>query len=151
MDLPADRIGPYRLLRPIGRGGVGRVFAAVHQHMGQEVALKLLSEESAGDPRRVARFLQESRALAQLHHPGIVRVLHCDKLEDGTAYLVMEYLEGSTLRAWIQRQDGPAPLDAALGICRQIADAMVEVHARGIVPLDGDAASAPPVITWAPL
>ncbi|KYF57422.1 hypothetical protein BE08_43470 [Sorangium cellulosum] len=136
MDLPADRIGPYRLLRPIGRGGVGRVFAAVHQHMGQEVALKLLSEESVGDPRRVARFIQESRALAQLHHPGIVRVLHCDKIEDGTAYLVMEYLEGSTLRAWIQRQNGRAPLDAALGICRQIADAMVEVHARGIVHRD---------------
>ncbi|WP_437876878.1 nSTAND1 domain-containing NTPase [Sorangium sp. So ce513] len=136
MDLPVDRIGPYRLLRPIGRGGVGRVFAAVHQHMGQEVALKLLSEESAEDPRRVARFLQESRALAQLDHPGIVRVLHCDKLEDGTAYLVMEYLEGRTLRAWIQRQNGPAPLDAALGICRQIADAMVEVHARGIVHRD---------------
>ncbi|WP_434045155.1 MULTISPECIES: nSTAND1 domain-containing NTPase [Sorangium] len=136
MDLPRDRIGPYQLLRPIGSGGAGRVFAAVHQHMGQEFALKLLSQESAGDPQRVARFVQESRALARLHHPGIVRIQHCDKLEDGTAYLVMEYLDGPTLRAWMQRQNGPAPLHAALAICRQIADAMVEVHTNGIVHRD---------------
>ncbi|WP_437485768.1 protein kinase [Sorangium sp. So ce1014] len=136
MDLPDDRFGPYRLLRPIGRGGAGRVFLAVHQHMGQEVALKVLSQESAGDPQLVARFVQESRALAQIHHPGVVRIHNCDKHEDGIAYLVMEFLDGATLRAWMQRQDGPAPLDAALAICRQLADAMVEVHARQIVHRD---------------
>ncbi|XXT20424.1 serine/threonine-protein kinase [Sorangium sp. So ce429] len=136
MVLPGETIGPYRVLRPIGAGGIGRVFAAVHQHMGQEVALKLLSLESAGDPQVVARFIQESRALAQLQHPGIVRVRHFDKLEDGTAYLAMEHLEGITLRAWIQQQKGPAPLAAALAIGRQIADAMVEVHAKDIVHRD---------------
>ncbi|XXY18474.1 serine/threonine-protein kinase [Sorangium sp. So ce216] len=136
MELPSETIGPYRLLRPIARGGIGRVFAAVHQHMHQEVALKLLSLESAGDPQMVARFFQESRALSQLQHPGIVRVHNCDTREDGTPYLVMEYLEGPTLRTWIQRQNGPAPLGAALAICRHIADAMVEVHAKGIVHRD---------------
>ncbi|WP_437762047.1 serine/threonine-protein kinase [Sorangium sp. So ce281] len=136
MDLPGDRFGPYRLLQPIGSGGAGRVFLAVHQHMGQEVALKVLSHESAGDPQLAARFVQESRALAQLRHPGIVRVHNCDRREDGAAYLVMEYLDGTTLRAWVQRQDGPAPLDAALAIGRQLADAMSEVHAKGIVHRD---------------
>ncbi|WP_437953755.1 protein kinase [Sorangium sp. So ce296] len=136
MDLSGDRFGPYRLLRPIGSGGAGRVFSAIHQHMGQEVALKILSRESAEDPQMAARFIQESRALAQLHHPGIVRVHNCDKREDGTAYLVMEFLQGTTLRSWMQQQNGPAPLDAALAICRQIADAMVEVHAKGIVHRD---------------
>ncbi|WP_437683933.1 nSTAND1 domain-containing NTPase [Sorangium sp. So ce131] len=136
MALPGDSIGPYQILRTIGSGGIGHVFAAVHRHMGQEVALKVLSPESAGDPRMVARFIQESRALAQLQHPGIVRVRHFDKLEDGTAYLAMEHLEGITLRAWIQQQDGPVPLEAALAIGRQIADAMAEVHAKGIVHRD---------------
>jgi eukaryotic-like serine/threonine-protein kinase len=136
MDLPGDRFGPYRLLQPIGSGGSGRVFSAIHQHMGQQVALKVLSQESAGDPQIVARFVQESRALAQLDHPGIVRVHTCDKLEDGTAYLVMEHLQGTTLRTWMQRQNGPAPLDAALAIGRQIASAMDAVHEKRIVHRD---------------
>ncbi|XXX77652.1 protein kinase [Sorangium sp. So ce134] len=136
MVLPGDSIGPYQILRTIGSGGIGHVFAAVHRHMGQEVALKVLSLESAGDPRLVARFIQESRALAQLQHPGIVRVRHFDKLDDGTAYLAMERVDGITLRAWIQQQDGPVPIEAALAICRQIADAMVEVHAKNIVHRD---------------
>jgi serine/threonine protein kinase len=56
MDLPSDRIGPYRILRPLGSGGTGRVFAAVHEHMGQEVALKVLSQAAAEDPQLLARF-----------------------------------------------------------------------------------------------
>jgi eukaryotic-like serine/threonine-protein kinase len=136
MDLPCERIGPYRLTRWIGSGGIGHVFAAVHEQMDQEVALKLLSQESASDPELVARFVQEARALAGLQHPGVVRALYCDRLTDGTAYLAMEYLEGATLRQWLTRREGPAHLDAALFIVREIADAMIEVHDRGIVHRD---------------
>ncbi len=130
-----SHVGPYRLLHLIGSGGMGQVFAAVHEHMGQQVALKLLSPSVAGDPQAVARFLQEAHALAQLDHPGIVRVLHCDRLE-GTAFLAMEHLQGLPLREWMRRQPGPAPLQAALAIARQIASVMVDVHARGIVHRD---------------
>lgn len=136
MPLPIDRIGPYRVLRPLGRGGMGQVFAAVHDHIAREVALKVLAKESADDPRIVARFLQEGRALGQLGHPGIVRVHDCDKLEDGSAYIAMEMLPGDTLGAWMRKQNAPSPLDVALTLVRQIADAMVEVHESGIVHRD---------------
>lgn len=136
MELPRETIGPYRLLRLIGRGGIGDVFAAVHDPMGREVALKVISQESAEDPQMMARFLQEARTLEQLRHPGIVRVYDCGKLEDGTAFLAMEHLRGETLRAWMRARSGPAPLDTALVITRQIAEAMVEVHAQGIVHRD---------------
>ncbi len=84
----------------------------------------------------MARFLQEARALEHLRHPGIVRVHDCGKLEDGTAYLAMEHLQGDTLHAWMRQQDAPGSLDAALAITWQIADAMVEVHEKGIVHRD---------------
>lgn len=115
---------------------MGQVFAAVHERMNQVVALKLLSPAAAREPQLVARFLQEARALAQLQHPGVVRVLHCDRSEDGTVYLAMEYLDGLSLREWMRRQPGPALLDASLALGRQIADVMVDIHAKGIVHRD---------------
>ena len=70
---PGDLIGPYRVLAPLGRGGMGEVFSAVHERLGQKVALKLLSRS---DPASRARFVREARALAVLEHPGVVRVLN---------------------------------------------------------------------------
>lgn len=129
-------VGPYRVLRPLGHGGIGHVFAAVHEHLGRHVALKLLSHDSAGDPQLVARFLQEARALEQLAHPGIVRVYDCGKLANGAAYLAMEHIEGDSLDVWMRKQSPPPSLDVSLAILRQIADAMVEVHEKGIVHRD---------------
>jgi len=114
---------------------MGQVFAAVHEGMGQPVALKLLSSSAAEDPQLVARFLQEARALATLQHPGVVRVFHCDRSGD-TAFLAMEHLQGLSLREWMHRQSGPAPLQAALALCGQVAHVMVDVHAQGIVHRD---------------
>jgi serine/threonine protein kinase/tetratricopeptide (TPR) repeat protein len=114
---------------------MGQVFSAVHETMGQQVALKLLSPAAAEDPQLVARFLQEARALSQLDHPGVVRVFHCDRIGN-RAFLAMELLQGLSLREWMRRQPGPAPLADALALCRQIADVMVDVHARGIVHRD---------------
>ncbi|MFP2925009.1 protein kinase domain-containing protein [Pyxidicoccus sp. 3LG] len=136
MERPSPtHVGPYRLLHLLGSGGMGQVFAAVHEGMGQQVALKLLLPSAAEDPQLIARFLQEARALAQFEHPGVVRVLHCDRLGD-TAFLAMEHLQGLSLRDWMRRQSGPAPLQASLALCAQIADVMVDVHARGIVHRD---------------
>jgi len=114
---------------------MGQVFAAVHEGMGQPVALKLLSSSAAEDPQLVARFLQEARALATLQHPGVVRVFHCDRSGD-TVFLAMEHLQGLSLREWMHRQSGPAPLQAALALCGQVAHVMVDVHAQGIVHRD---------------
>ncbi len=129
-------LGPYRLLRPIGRGGMGQVFAAVHERMGQEVALKLLTPESAEDSQLVARFIQEARALAQLEHPGIVRVFQCDRLDDGRVYVAMERLDGISLRDFLRQHGRRPPFPAAMAIARQLAIAMVEVHRKGIVHRD---------------
>ncbi|MBZ4422694.1 protein kinase [Myxococcus sp. RHST-1-4] len=123
------------MLHLLGSGGMGQVFAAVHEQTGQQVALKLLSPEAAGDPQLVARFFQEAQALARLQHPGVVRILHFDRVE-GTVFLAMERLEGVSLREWMQGQPVPAPLQAVLAIARQVAGIMVEVHARGIVHRD---------------
>jgi len=136
MALPGDCLGPYRLLRLIGSGGMGQVFAAIHERMEQEVALKVLSAPAAEDPQLVGRFLQEGRALAQLQHPGVVGVLHCDRLEDGTAFLAMELLSGLSLREWMRRRLASAPLGESLAVAQQIADAMVHVHDRQIVHRD---------------
>ncbi len=128
------QVGPYRLLHLLGSGGMGQVFAAVHESVGNQVALKVLSSSAAADPQRVARFLQEARALARLEHPGVVRILHYDRVE-GTAYLAMEHLQGQSLRQWMQEQSS-IPLSSALAICAQIATTMVDVHAQGIVHRD---------------
>lgn len=136
MEHPSPtHVGPYRLLHLLGSGGMGQVFAAVHETMGQQVALKLLSPTAAEDPQLVTRFLQEAAALAQLDLPGVVRIFHCDRLGN-TAFLAMEHLQGLSLREWMRRQSSPPPLAAALAICRQIAEVMVDVHARGIVHRD---------------
>lgn len=136
MRRPGDQLGPYRLGQQIGSGGMGQVFAAVHERMNQAVALKLLSPDAAQERQLVARFLQEARALAQLQHPGVVRVFACDELEDGTVYLAMEHLQGLTLRDWMRSQQGPASLEVSLALGRQIAEAMVDIHTKGIVHRD---------------
>ncbi|HYI00352.1 serine/threonine-protein kinase, partial [Hyalangium sp.] len=137
MEPPSPtHVGPYRLLHLLGKGGTGQVFAAVHEEMGQQVALKLLSPDPTGDPQRFARFRQEAQILAQLQHPGVVRVFHYDRLGD-TVFLAMELLRGLSLREWIQRQPpGPVPLQSALALCEQIAAIMVDVHAQDIVHRD---------------
>jgi serine/threonine protein kinase/tetratricopeptide (TPR) repeat protein len=130
-----EHIGPYRLLDQIGRGGMGQVFAAIHERMTRKVAIKVISPALASEPQIVGRFLQEARVLAQLQHPGIVQILHCDQLGDGRVYLAMEYLDGISLRVWLSKQRA-CDVAAVQRIGLQLADAMIEVHARGIVHRD---------------
>ncbi|WP_223750834.1 serine/threonine-protein kinase [Myxococcus sp. XM-1-1-1] len=132
---PSSQVGPFRLLRQCGSGGMGEVFEAVNENTGQLVALKLLSRDASREPQVVARFLQEGRALVKLDLPDVVRAFHCEKQAD-QVFLVMELLDGQDLRKWMGRHSGRVPRETALALCAQVARVMAEIHAKGIVHRD---------------
>jgi eukaryotic-like serine/threonine-protein kinase len=116
---------------------MGEVFLAEHRHMQSRAAIKVLRAELCSEPAFVQRFLTEARALARLRHPGIVSVLDCDILTGGRAYIVMEYLEGETLRACLARVGSLVnDMRAVVSIAGQVASALSAAHARGIVHRD---------------
>ncbi|MGH9658219.1 MAG: serine/threonine-protein kinase, partial [Bryobacteraceae bacterium] len=122
-------IGPYQILEPLGAGGMGEVYRAHDPRLNRDVALKVLLPQLAADPDRMARFHREAQVLASLNHPNIA-VLY--GIEDRA--LVMELVEGPTLAARIAA--GPVPLEDALPIARQIADALEYAHEKGIIHRD---------------
>jgi serine/threonine-protein kinase len=134
----AETIGPYRVLGKLGGGGMGEVYRARDTKLNRDVALKILPEGFARDPDRRARFEREAQLLASLNHPHISGIYGVEegRAADGTAIgaLVLELVEGPTLADRIAR--GPIPLDEALPIARQIADALEAAHERGIVHRD---------------
>ncbi len=91
------RLGPYEILEPLGKGGMGEVWLADDSRLGRKVAVKVLPEDLAADPDRLARFEQEARAAAALNHPHIA-VVHDIGAEGETRFMVQEHLEGTTLR-----------------------------------------------------
>ncbi len=127
------RIGPYRVLAEIARGGMGIVYRAVHEGLGRQVALKVLQPAPGMGADAVRRFEREARSVARLRHPAIVP-LH-DVGRDGEVhYLAMEYVEGETLDRWIRREPRTPREIAAL--LAQVADGLAHAHARGIVHRD---------------
>jgi len=130
---PGSRFGPYEVLAPLGSGGMGEVYRAKDARLERSVALKVLPEEFFEDRDRVGRFEREAKALAALNHPGIAAV-HSFEAVEGRHILVMELVEGEGLDARIAR--GAVPLDEALPIARQIAEALEAAHERGIVHRD---------------
>jgi serine/threonine-protein kinase len=133
-----DTLSHYRITGALGKGGMGEVWRASDTRLGREVALKLLPGAFASDPDRLARFEREARLLASLNHPGIAHLYGFDAvtLPDGSQAhaLAMELVDGEDLQARLER--GPLPLDEALAIARQVADALEEAHAKGIVHRD---------------
>ena len=129
---PGQNISGYRLVRPLGRGGASEVFEAIQERIGQRVAIKLLRSDTQS-PAEIARLLNEARILAQLQHPGIVAIHACGELPSGDVFLVMEYVEGASLRSHLRRLGRPLPLPQALSIGLQIAEAMNYVHLQSIV------------------
>ena len=127
------RLGPYEILSPLGAGGMGEVYRARDTTLGRDVALKILSPALAGDSQYMARFQREAQVLASLNHPNIA-ILHGLQESDGVRALVMELVEGPTLAERIRL--GPIPLDEALPIARQIAEALETAHDRGIIHRD---------------
>jgi serine/threonine-protein kinase len=125
-----DRLGPYDILAPLGAGGFGEVYKARDTRLDRTVAIKILP---SADPELKARFEREAKAIAALTHPHICTLYDVGH-QDGTDYLVMEYLEGEALDKKIAR--GPIKLDEALKIALQIADALARAHREGIVHRD---------------
>lgn len=130
---PGMRIGPYEVEALLGRGGMGEVFRALDPRLARRVAIKVLPSDFALDFERLRRFDQEARAIAQISHPNIVQVFDVG-LHEGIPFLVMELLEGSTLRALIDR--GPLPPRKAAEVASQIASGLSAAHARGIIHRD---------------
>ncbi len=130
---PGTRLGVFEILSPLGKGGMGEVYRARDAKLEREVAVKILPEEMAKQPERMARFEREAKLLAALDHPHIAAI-HGLHEESGQHFLVMELVDGEDLSARIKR--GPIPIDEALEIARQIAEALEAAHGRGIVHRD---------------
>jgi len=126
-------IAHYKILEKIGQGGMGEVYRASDTKLHRDVAIKLLPDVFASDPERMARFSREAQVLASLNHPNIAAI-HGLEDTDGRRALVMELVDGETLAERLKR--GPLPLEEALGIARQIAEALEEAHERGIIHRD---------------
>src|SRR3972149_1033326 len=122
------KVGPYEILSPLGAGGMGEVHRARDSKLGREVAIKVLPEEFTQHPQKLARFEREARLLASLNHPGIA-TLHGLEEAEGKPFLVMELIEGETLAERITRC--PLPVNEALTISQQIAEALEAAHEKG--------------------
>src|SRR5919201_1124191 len=130
---PGDRLGPYEILSAIGAGGMGQVYRAHDSRLDRDVAVKVLPDAFAGDPDRLARFEREAKTLASLNHPNIAAIYGIEE-QGGVRGLVMELVDGETLADRIAR--GPIPLDEALPVAKQIAEALEAAHEHGIIHRD---------------
>ena len=127
------RLGHYDVTALIGEGGMGQVYRAVDTKLDRDVALKILPDAFVNDPERLARFQREAKVLASLNHPNIAQIHGLEESGDSPA-LVLEYVPGPTLQDRIAK--GPIPLDEALPIARQIAEALEAAHEQGIIHRD---------------
>ena len=136
---PGHRLGPYEVIAAIGAGGMGEVYRATDSRLKRDVAIKVLPASMSADPDRLARFQREAEVLAALNHPQIASIYGLEEVDSRSGSgpvraLVMELVEGPTLADRIAQ--GALPLDEALAIARQIADALQAAHERGIVHRD---------------
>ena len=130
---PGTQVGHYRIAEPIGRGGIGDVYRAIDTRLGRNVALKFLQSGAAMDPEAIKRFEREARAASALNHPRICTI-HDVGDSDGRPFLVMELLEGHSLKDWMARE--PVTVADQLNITMQISDGLQAAHAKGIVHRD---------------
>ena len=127
--------GRYRLVRRLGEGGMGTVWAAVNEAFGREVAVKVMLREVAADPTALDRFLTEARICGSIRHPGIVDVLDVGQIQDGSPFLVMELLDGEALDTILRRNGTMRPLDI-LPVVRDVARTLALAHERGVIHRD---------------
>ena len=134
-----SKLGLYEIIAPIGAGGMGEVFRARDTRLNREVAIKVLPAAVAHDSERVARFRREAQILATLNHPNIAAIHGLEETSEASGQpavvaLVMELVEGEDLAERLKR--GAIPVDEAIAIAKQIADALEEAHEKGIVHRD---------------
>lgn len=128
------RLGPYEILSAIGAGGMGEVYRIRDTKLGRDVAIKVLPANFVNDQDRLWRFQREARMLAALNHANIATIYGLEQF-DGVTCLVMELVSGETLQERIKR-DGAFPIEEALAIAKQIADALEAAHEKGIIHRD---------------
>ena len=131
----AQRLGQYRLMRPLGAGGMGEVFLAEHVLLKQPFAIKLLRPEHVAEPDVLQRFEREVHAMARLEHWNTVEIYDFGRGPDGSFYYVMEYLPGLDLHQLV-RACGPLPPARAIHVLRQVCAALQEAHANGLLHRD---------------
>jgi serine/threonine protein kinase/Tol biopolymer transport system component len=133
---PGTRLGVYEVVARIGAGGMGEVYRARDPQLNRDVAIKLLHAPDADDPERLDRFSREAHLLAALSHPNIAHVygFEAARVDGGSSVLIMELVEGDTLAERLAA--GPLPVDEAVPIARQIAEALEFAHERGIIHRD---------------
>jgi len=132
---PGAQLGAYRILEPLGQGGMATVYKAYHPALDRHVALKILHPAFKEDPNFIARFEREARIVAKLEHPNIVPVFDSAQ-HDGMPYLVMKYIEGKTLKALLRETNAPMPVDQVLAFIRPVAAGLAHAHAQGVLHRD---------------
>ncbi|MGD9048652.1 MAG: serine/threonine-protein kinase, partial [Anaerolineae bacterium] len=137
-SLPGRNLGKYRLLEPLGRGGMARVYRAYHPQLDRYVAIKVLRSDLVEEEEFLARFKREARAVAALRHPNIVQVFDFD-VQDGLYYMVMELLEGDSLRTRLndyRARDERMPLGDVARILLDVLEGLAYAHSEGMIHRD---------------
>jgi serine/threonine protein kinase len=130
---PGSRLGPYEVIAPLGAGGMGEVYRSRDSRLGRDVALKIIPRENSHDSERIRRFEQEARAAGTLSHPNVCAIYDLGN-HDGSPFVVMELLEGETLREHLR--GGALPLRKAMSYAAEAAEGLAAAHAKGIVHRD---------------
>jgi serine/threonine protein kinase len=133
MSMIGKTLGTFECTSLLGKGGMGEVYKAKDQKLGRDVAIKVLPDEFAKDADRVARFQREAKLLASLNHPNIAAI-HGLEESEGTHFLVLELIEGDTLADRLKR--GAIPVEEALKLALQIAEALEAAHEKGVIHRD---------------
>jgi len=131
----ARQLGQYRLIAPLGKGGMGEVFLAEHRMLKRPCAVKLIRPEQAGDPHVLARFEREVQMTARLSHWNTIEIFDYGRTDDGTFFYVMEYLPGLSLDALLERH-GPLPAERVVHFMRQACQGLREAHGIGLIHRD---------------
>ncbi len=130
---PGTKLGHFEIIKPLGAGNMGEVYRARDTKLERDVAIKVLPQDLAGDPERLGRLEREAKLLAALNHPHIATIYSLDEAE-GARFLVLELIRGDSLE--LQLAQGPLPVEKALEVCKQIAEALEAAHAAAIIHRD---------------